>query len=227
MPTPTREHARAERLRQHAAEIERTRRVIGAMGMLVRGREARGRDGGAPLEVAFAGVEVDGRSLPAAVWVALRHDDVDAAIDAMTAVSATEFLIEEQEVMGEGYRLQSVRDTLPLPECELLTAQLSRALDVPLDVLTVIAEWGPDDPRAVSEVDSLLTSRFGAADRGDGSAAVMCAPPQTDAAADPHAEPSGLLTMTVDDAAQVLRLDTDQRRALTILVSNAVVTLKP
>lgn len=213
---PSRDQARAERLREHAALIERARQVVAAMGLLVRGREARAHPGEMPLEVEFAKNDVDGRALPAGVWVALRRDDVAAAIDAMMVASQTTFLIEEREVMGDGYRLQSVEDTLPVPEADLLTAQLSRALDVPLDVLTVIADWGPDDPRAASEIDDLLTSRFGPAER-----VVVTAPlPQTEAD-----EPTGQLTMTVGEAAQVLRLDEDQVRALTILVRNASVTL--
>jgi hypothetical protein len=218
MRTPSREHTRAERLREHAALIERARQVVGAMGLLVRGREARARAGATPLEVEFAKIDVDGRALPAGVWVALRRDDVAAAIDAMMIASQTTFLIEEREVMGEGYRLQAVEDTLPVPEADLLTAQLSRALDVPLDVLTVIAEWGPDDPRAASEIDELLTARFGPAERVIASVA----PPALDAT---FAEPAGRLTMTVGEAAEVLRLDDDQVRALTILVRNAAVTL--
>ena len=215
---PSREQTRADRLREHAALIERAHQVVGAMGLLVRGREARARTSATPLEVEFAKIDVDGRSLPAGVWVALRRDDVAAAIDAMMIASQTAFLIEERDVMGEGYRLQSVEDTLPVPEDELLTAQLSQALDVPLDVLTVIAEWGPEDPRAASEIDELLTARFGPAER-------VIAPAVPSLLDGGETESSGQLTMTVGEAAQVLRLDEDQVRALTILVRNASVTL--
>src|SRR3954454_17783652 len=110
MPTPSRDHARAERVREHAAILERARSVVAAMGQLVRGREARVRVGDSPLEVHFSSVEVDGRSLPASVWVALRQDDVDAAIEAMTSASQARFVIEEREVVGEGYRLESVQE---------------------------------------------------------------------------------------------------------------------
>lgn len=212
----SREHARAERLREHAALIERAHQTVATMGLLVRGREARARSGETPLEIEFAKTDVDGRALPAGVWVALRRDDVSGAIDAMMVASQTTFLVDEREVLGEGYRLQSVEDTLPVPEADLLTAQLSRTLDVPLDVLTVIAEWGPDDPRTASEIDELLTARFGPAER---TIATAPAPsPEVE-------EPAGQLTMTVGEAAQVLRLDDDQVRALTILVRNAAVTL--
>jgi hypothetical protein len=216
MRTPAKEQSRADRLRDHASAIMRARQVVGAMGLLVRGREARAHDGDPPLEVSFAHIDVDGRSLPAAVWVALRRDDVDAAIDAMMAASETQFLIEEREVMGEGYRLQSVEDTLPLPEPDLLTAQLARAVDVPLDVLSVIADWGPDDPRSASEIDELLTARFGPAER---------AVPTMHVPAHAIADPAGQLTMTVGEAAEVLRLDEEQVRALSVLVRNASVTL--
>jgi hypothetical protein len=148
----------------------------------------------------------------------------------MTAASQTRFLVEQREVMGEGYRLQSVEDTLPLPEPELLTAQLARVLDVPLDVLDVLAEWGPTDPRTTSEIDELLNCRFGPAERRGGEAPSA---PQASAQLRPAAEPTevpepaGRLTMTVADAAQVLRLDEDQTRALATLVRNATVTLVP
>lgn len=219
MRTPSKEHTRAERLRAHAGAITRARHVVGAMGLLVRGREARARAGEAPLEIAFAQIEVDGRSLPAAVWVALRRDDVDAAIEAMLAASETQFVIEEREVLGEGYRLQSVEDTLPLPEAELLTAQLGRALDVPLDVLTVIADWGADDPRTGCEIEELLTARFGPVEHS-----AVSYQPADEPARDVY-DPAGQLTMTVGEAAQVLRLDEEQVRALSILVRNAAVTL--
>jgi hypothetical protein len=201
------------------------------MGLLVRGREARERGGNAPLEVQFAQTQVDDRALPAGVWVALRRDDVDAAIDVMTAASESRFVIDEREVLGAGYRLESVEEALPLPEVDLLTAQLSRTLDVPLDVLTVIAEWGRDDPRTASEIDELLTCRFGPAHSGavpfERPASVLPVPgpvPQVAAPA-PVPEPSGRLTMSVAEVAQVLRLDQDQVQALAVLVRNAAVTL--
>jgi hypothetical protein len=215
MRTPTQEQTRAERLRAHAAAVDHARQVTAAMGRLVRGREARARGGDPPLEVEFAALDIDGRSLPAAVWVALRRGDVDAALEAMTAASQTEFVIEQREEVGDGYRLQSVTDTVPLPEPELLIALLGRALNVPLDVLTVLAEWGADDPRSTSEIDDLLTSRFGATPKR----------PAPGAHRRDEVERVGGLTMTVDEVAQVLRLDDEQLRALSVLVNNTVVTL--
>jgi hypothetical protein len=195
------------------------------MSLLVRGREARARAGDPPLEVQFAATEVDGRALPAAVWVALRRDDVNAGVEAMIAASQTSFLIDEREEIGAGYRLRSVAETLPLPELDLLTRQLSRALNVPLDVLSVIAEWGAADPRARSEIDELLTSRFGAVSRAETDASALDREPQSPHPAPQPAEPPGRLTMTVAEVAQVLRLDDDQTRALAVLVRNAAVTL--
>jgi hypothetical protein len=224
MRTPSREHTRAERMREYAARVEQARCVVAAMGPLVRGREARARRGDAPLEVEFSQIEVDGRALPAAVWVALRRDDVDAAIETMTTASQTDFIVEEREVMGEGYRLQSVQDACPLPEPELLIAQLSVALGVPRDVLAVIAEWGPDDPRAGTEINALLTARFGHPEP-DGDVAPPVTTHQRPEQLELPGQGDGRLTMTVADAAEVLRLDADQVRALTVLVRKAAVTL--
>jgi len=223
MGMPTKQRTRAERMKDHAAVIDRARRLLAVTGLLVRGREARARDGATPLEVEFARTKVDGRGLPAAVWVALRQDDLDAAIEVMTEVSEAHFVIEEREVIGEGYRLQSVQDTLPLPETEVLTAQLGAALDIPVDVLSMLADWGAADPRAVSEIDELLSSRFGPAECPDVPPKVVAAlPPPAPA---PAAQPTGGLTLTVADAEQVLRLDDVQVRALATLVRNATVTI--
>jgi hypothetical protein len=222
MRTSSRESTRAEREREHAAAIAQSRRVAGAMSLLVRAREARRNDAGSPLEIEFAETEVDGRALPAGVWVALRRFDVDAAVEAMTAASQTEFVIDERDVMGEGYRLECVQDTVHLPEPDLLIAQLSDLLGVPADVLSVLAEWGADDPRTCSEIDALLTSRFGAADVDSPFAAAL---PDAQALPERVSEPGGRLTMTVADAADVLRLDDDQARTLATLVRNAMVTI--
>jgi hypothetical protein len=222
MRATSRESSRVEREREHAAAIERARGVVGAMSLLVRAREARRHGGDTPLETVFAHTEIDGRALPAGVWVALRRFDLDAAIEAMTAASQTCFVVDERHVMGAGYRLESVQDTVRMPEPDLLTAQLGRMLDVPLDVLAVLAEWGADDPRTVSEIDALLTSRFGAADGDSPFATAVANDPQPAVA---PSEPGGRLTMSVADAADVLRLDEEQARALATLVRNATVTI--
>lgn len=222
MRTSSRQNTRAEREHDHAATLELARQVAGAMSLLVRAREARPQVDGIPLEIEFAQTEIDGHALPAGVWVALRRYDVDAAIEAMTAASQTSFVIDERDVMGEGYRLESVQDTVLVPEPDLLIAQLSRLLDVPADVLTVLAEWGADDPRTVSEIEALLTSRFGRADTDSQFAPAV---PDAHVTTERAYEPGGRLTMTVADAADVLRLDDEQARALATLVRNAMVTI--
>ena len=156
MSTMAKQHSRADRVREYAATIEMAAVPVAAMGVLVRAREAREWVAHEPPEVVFAATEVDERALPAAVWVALRRDDVDGAIDAMTAASQTTFLIESREEMGEGYRLQTVEETRPLPEIDLLLGQLAAMLDIPVDVLRMLAEWGPDDPRTENEIADLV-----------------------------------------------------------------------
>jgi hypothetical protein len=224
MSTMSRNHSRADRLREYAAAVELAHLPVAAMGVLVREREARAWTAEQPPEVVFAGTDVDGRALPAAVWVALRREDVDGAVEAMTAASQTQFLVEAREEMGEGYRLHTVEETRPLPEVDLLLAQLSQMLSIPPDVLAILAEWGADDPRTASEIDELLERRCGPVSRR--SAPVVPLPaPETAAAPVPVEAPSGRLTMTVAEAASVLRLDDDQARALATLVRCATVTL--
>lgn len=222
MGTLQREHSRADRVREHAAAVDLAREKVAAMGVLVLAREARSATTDTPLELQFAAAQPEGRALPAAVWVALRRGSVEAAVDAMTAVSQSRFLIEEREEIGEGYRLQTVEETRPLPEVDLLLAQLAELLDIPVDVLSVLADWGADDPRLRAEIDELLDSRFGPAVRGPRI------PPAPEPEAAGVAEPArelGRLEMTVAQTAAVLRLDNDQTRTLATLVDCAVVTL--
>jgi hypothetical protein len=210
MSTMAKQHSRADRLREYASILELATVPVATMGVLVRAREARAWTSGEPPEVVFAHTTVGDRALPAAVWVALRRDDVAAAVDAMAAASQTTFLIEAREEMGEGYRLQTVEETRPLPELDLLRAQLAAMLEIPEDVLAVLAEWGPDDPRTVHEIEDLLDRRLGA----------------QDAPAPRHAAPAGDgLTMTVAEAVDVLRLSEEQARALATLVRRTSVRL--
>lgn len=210
MSTMSKQHSRADRLREYASTRELATVPVATMGVLVRARESRPWTSEDPPEIVFAHTTVGERALPAAVWVALRRDDVSAAVDAMAAASQTLFLIETREEMGEGYRLQTVEETRPLPEVELLRAQLAAMLEIPEDVLAVLAEWGPDDPRTVREIDDLLDRRVGAGDT----------PVPRHAAA-----PGAALTMTVADAVDVLRLTEEQARALATLVRRTSVTL--
>lgn len=233
MGTLPRQHSCTDRIREHDAAVAAAGEKVAAMGVLVLAREARPATPGKPLELEFAATEVDGRALPAGVWVALRRGSVEAAVDAMSAVSQTHFLIEEREEIGEGYRLQTVEETRPLPEVDLLLAQLGMMLDIPVDVLSVLADWGVGDPRLAEEIDELLTSRFGSATRTPRTTPVPEPPPGH---ASPAPEPAdgaaavpsvelGRLTMTVAQTAAVLRLDDDQARTLATLVECAAVTL--
>jgi hypothetical protein len=141
----------------------------------------------------------------------LRRDDVDGAIDAMTAASQTTFLIDAREEMGEGYRLQTVEETRPLPETDLLLDQLAAMLDIPVDVLRMLAEWGCEDPRTANEIADLLDRRLGRSE-----------PAEVPRAAAVTADG---LVMSVADAVDVLRLTDEQARALATLVRRVPVTL--
>ena len=211
MSTMAKQHSRADRVREYAATVEMAAVPVAAMGVLVRAREAREWTAAEPPEVVFAATAVDERALPAAVWVALRRDDVDGAIDAMTAASQTTFLIDAREEMGEGYRLQTVEETRRLPETDLLLGQLAAMLDIPVDVLRMLAEWGSEDPRTANEIADLLDRRLGRSETAN-------APRPADATADG-------LVMSVADAVDVLRLTDEQARALATLVRRVPVTL--
>ena len=173
MSTMAKQHSRADRLREYAATVEVAAIPVAAMGVLVRAREARPWIAPLPPEVVFAATLVEERALPASVWVALRRDDVDGAVEAMIGASQTAFLVESREEMGEGYRLQTVEETRPLPEVELLLRQLSAMLDIPVDVLGMLGEWGASDPRTAREIADLLDRRLGA----DGAAGHAADPP--------------------------------------------------
>jgi hypothetical protein len=207
--TPAKDHSRADRVREYAALVEAAGLAVAAMALLVRGREARAWTAAEPPEVVFAATTVDERALPAGVWVALRRGDAAGALETMTAVSQTTFLVSAHEEMGEGYRLHTVEETRPLPEVSLLLAQLAAMLGIPPDVLAVVAEWGADDPRTQTEIDELLDRRFGA----------VGSPP-------PAAAPVGDgLTMTVAEAADVLQLSEHQAKVLATLVRRVGVTI--
>lgn len=214
MSTMAKQHSRADRLREYAATVEVAALPVATMGVLVRAREARAWTHDEPPEVVFAATTVDDRALPASVWVALRRDDVDGAVEAMIGASRTCFLVESREEMGEGYRLQTVEETRPLPEVDLLLGQLATMLDIPTDVLAMLAEWGPEDPRTAREIADLLDRRLGA----EASPRISASRP---------AAPDDGLVMTVADAVNVLRLSEEQARALTTLVRRVPVTLMP
>jgi hypothetical protein len=205
MSTPSQQHSRADRLREYAAAVDAAAVVVAAMGAVVRAREGRAWTSPEPAEVVFARTEVDGRALPASVWVALRRDDTAAAVEAMTAASQTQFVVSSRDELGEGYRLQTVEETRALPEPALLVAQLAAMLDIPQDVFAILAEWGADDPRTQHEIDALLDARSG----------------------DTRPAPAtGVgLTMTVAEAVDVLGLSEAQAKVLATLVRRVGVTI--
>jgi hypothetical protein len=164
MTAATKAHQRRERLREYEAALEAAHGPVGVLVLFAQGRELR-TDGEA-LEEAFAATSVDGvadsRPLPAAVWVALRQADVAATIDALVQVSGHEFVIAAHEQVDAGYRLTTVEERRALPDVELLVAQIAEFVQVPRDVVAMIAGWGPEDPRTAAEIDGLLEQRFGA-----------------------------------------------------------------
>jgi hypothetical protein len=216
MTSASQEQSRSERLREYDQAITQAGRVVAVMGAVVRAREARGWQLAEPPEVAFAArTDEDGRALPAAVFVALRRDDAATVLDALTEASDETFLIARREELGEGYRLQAVEETRTLPDVELMLTQLSAVLDIPADVLGVLGQWGLDDPRTAGEVNTLLDSRLGAA--GERPAAVP-EPPEVP-------PPTGELTMSVQETADVLQLTDAQAKVLATLVRRAGVRI--
>lgn len=204
MTSPAQEHSRATRLREFAALTDAAAGVVAVMGAVVRAREERGWDGTEPSEVRFAACGAEGGALPAAVWIALRRDDTATVLEALGAVSTQTFVIARHEQLGDGYRLESVEETRPVPDVAPLLGQLGRMLEIPTDVLAVLGQWGPDDPRTAGEVAALFDSRF-----GPGVAA-------------PRA---GGLAMSVQEAADVLQLTPAQATVLATLVRKVGVTI--
>jgi hypothetical protein len=212
--TTAAQEQRAARLREFDAECDATRSVAAVMGTVVRGREAREGDLVQPFEVVFA----ENGVLPAAVWVGLRSDDIDTVVEALAAASEREFLVSEHEEMGAGYKLRKVEERRALPDPSLLLNQLSRMLGIPADVLGVLGQWGPDDPRTTVEVRALLDSRFGVPPRAAAEEAEPALPPP----------PSGPgLRMSVQETADVLQLSAAQAKVLSTLVRRVGVTITP
>lgn len=199
MAPSSKDEQRRERLQEFEAHIARAAAAVGALALIVQGREARAMAGDPALEVAFAAAGVDRPPLPAGLWVALRRGDVGMALQLLAGVSGLDFVVGEREEVGSGYRLETVEETRPLPDVDLLQTRLAATVDIPYDVMSVLAEWGPEDPRTRAEVDALLDSRFG---------------PARDAAA-----PSGpgQLAMSADELAGVLQLTPPQAAVLATL----------
>jgi hypothetical protein len=209
MPSISKEEQRAARMREYEALLERATNAVGALALVVQGREARARPDDAALEMSFAAADDAGRALPAGLWVALRRGDVDRAVHLLADASDIAFVVGEIETMGTGYRLETVEEKRALPDPELLHTRLSAMLDIPVDVLRVLAEWGPDDPRTRSEVAALLDGRFGPAD----------------STADSSVEGFPALSMSVTELADVLQLAPKQAKVLATLARRTTLTI--
>jgi hypothetical protein len=196
-----------QRLVEYDAAVDAARGPVAVLQLLAQGREARARTGDEPLEVAFAATHTaDGADpLPAAVWVALRHGDLDASATALLGASRTEFVVGEHEELDSTYRLRTVEERRVLPDLGVLQLQMAAMLDIPWDVVTMLCEWGPDDPRTQHEVDALLDARLEAADESPAW--------------------GGRLQMSADELAALLQLTPDQGKLLNTLVRQADVTI--
>jgi hypothetical protein len=195
-----------QRLVEYEAAVDAARGPMAVLQLLAQGREARSRTSDEPLEVAFAATTVDGADpLPAAVWVALRHGDLDASATALLGASRTEFVVGEHEELDSTYRLRTVEERRVLPDIGVLQLQMAAVLDIPWDVVTMLCEWGPDDPRTQHEVDALLDARF-------------------EVAGELPARGSRL-QMSADELAALLQLTPEQGKLLNTLVRQADVTI--
>lgn len=205
MAQATKEQQSRDRMREYAARVEAARAPVAVLARFAQAREARGAGGA--LEVEFASTPVgDGPSLPAAVWVALRQDDVDAVTDLLTEHATEQFLIAEHEQLDASYRITTVTESRGLPDVERLTAQLAAFLDVPRDVVAIVCDWGADDPRTEAEIERLIDQRYAAG-------------------AAPVGRPTAALVMSSSEFAAVLSLTPDQAAVLATLVRQADITV--
>jgi hypothetical protein len=225
------EQRRRERLREYEAALSAAGSALTVLALFVRARESRAR--GESLEEAFAATPpgADGaESFPAAIWVALRQNDTEAALELLVSLSSTDFVIAAREQLDDGYRLVTVEEKRGLPELDRLLSQLSESLQVSVDVLAVVAGWGPEDPRTVSEIDALLEQRF-----GPPTASTAPLPPMTPRAEDPpparsataagSSGASGGLTMTAGEFSALLNMSPDQRTVLATLTRQTTITI--
>lgn len=236
MATATKDELRRERLREYDAALTAARAPLAVLALFARGREARA--GGQLLEEAFAATEVAGvdaeDTLPAAVWVALRQDDVDAVLELLLRTSRVEFVLAAHEELDAGYRLTKVEERRPLPDLELLIGQLAAFLAVPRDVVSIISGWGADDPRTTAEIDTLLEQRYGPAATGRPRPPEPADRPVPQAAAGrpvlaerpgPAARPGAGLRMSSAEFGALLNLAPEQRAVLATLVRQAEITI--
>jgi hypothetical protein len=228
MAQAMKDELRRERLREYDAALTAARSPVAVLTLFAAGREARAA--GELLEEAFAATDVDGveaaDALPAAVWVALRQADIDATLELLMRMSRTEFVLAAHEELDARYRLTKVEERRPLPDIELLIAQLAAFLHVPRDVVAIISGWGAEDPRTVAEIETLLEQRFGSpSGHQPGSrAADSRAIRQLDGGG--TARPPGAgLRMSSAEFSALLNLAPEQRAVLGTLVRQTEITI--
>ena len=223
MAQATKDELRRERLREYDAALTAARSPVGVLALFAVGREARAA--GELLEEAFAATAVDGvqpaDALPAAVWVALRQADTDAVLELLMRMSRTEFVLAAHEELDARYRLTKVEERRPLPDLDLLIAQLAAFLHIPRDVVAIISGWGAEDPRTAAEIETLLEQRFGSP---SGMQPASRSGPSTAGRA-ATAGGAGGLRMSSAEFSALLNLAPEQRAVLGTLVRQTEITI--
>ena len=204
MSQAAKEQRSRDRTREYDARVDAARDVVGVLALFAQAREAC--SGGDALEVAFAttSTDDDGSPLPAAVWVALRHDDLDAVLATLVEQASEQFVIAEHEQLDETYRLTTVAESRGLPDTDRLIEQLAAFLEVPRDVVAIVCGWGRDDPRTAAEVERLIAARYATSRRAAAPAA---------------------LAMSSGEFAAMLSLTPEQQAVLATLVRQADLTV--
>jgi len=234
MPQTTRDELRRQRLLEYDAVLTAARSSVAVVMQFVKGREARA--GCDLLEEAFAATSVEGVDdadlFPAAVWVALRQGDIDATVDTLVRLSRKEFVVGAHEELDAGYRLTIVEERRALPDVELLQVQVAGVLQIPSDVVAIIASWGADDPRTAAEVEALLEQRFGTVAPGAGESAAARDATREGGATEADLAPqrtggdSGAgLTLSSAEFIALLSLTPEQGAILKTLVRQTVITI--
>lgn len=219
------EQRRRERVREYDAALGAAASALAVLALFVQAREARSRD--ESLEELFAAARPaldGGEALPAAIWVALRQNDTEAALDLLVSLSGRDFLIAEHEQVDGEFRLVTVEEKRALPELDRLQSQLAEALHVPVDVLAMLTGWGAEDPRTASEVEALLEHRFGAPAVGATPRPPAVVGIETEARSAGTAD--GGLTMSAREFGGLLNLSDEQRRVLATLVRQTTITIQ-
>jgi hypothetical protein len=200
MSQATKDQRSRDRIREYHAQLDAAREVAGVLALFAQAREAC--SAGNALEVAFAAIPSgpDDSALPAAVWVALRHDDLDAVLTTLVEHATEQFVVAEHEQLDETYKLTTVEEARGLPDADRLIDQVAAFLDIPRDVLAIVCGWGREDPRTASEVERLITARYATTSRTNAPAA---------------------LAMTSDELAAMLSLTPEQQAVLGTLVRQA------